>query len=159
MGRRKKEEISVSQEGIAYIKKVIKEYTKLNAFCKGLEVARPTLFRQGNISIEAFRADAYPSEELLVVPAVPGQSYELLEDYLDAKEKVYLLEHGIWMMEGRTKEVATALFLKRKSWEKTIEEQHISRMTLDRERNKAITLLAREVDTYMEWKVRNIYFG
>lgn len=154
MGRRKKEQVLVPEESVQYVVALVKAYPKLHEFCSAFENERPGLIQFGGINLNAFKAEAYPSVDLFVEPAVPDRDYQKLAEYLDAKEKVYLLEHGVFNLEGRTREIAKALFLDEMSWYAIIYDFGVSRMTVDRERKKALSLLAKEVDSYMDWKAK-----
>lgn len=158
MGRKKKEEICASAEGIQFVKALIKNYETLKVNCLKVEEKRPSLLKYTAVDPADFTKEAYPSEAFCVEPKIGFTDQEVVEGYLDAKEKVYLLEHSVWGLEGQTHDVAEALFLLGQSWEEVISTQCLSRMTVCRERKKAILLIAREVDAFMEWKAKELYF-
>lgn len=65
---------------------------------------------------DAYDPDGYGFDEPFIrYRAVDGREKEALEDYLDTKKKVFLLEHHINNMNDvQMKEIAIALFLHRK---------------------------------------------
>ena len=133
MGRKKKNVERASVEATDFILEVIRQYPKMKEGCKNFEENRGFLLKHCQINLEAF-------------------DRKLIDAYLDDKEKVYLLEHGIMGLEGEVKEVAEALFLKQLPRVEVERKFSLSQSTITRRRNEAVRLLAIEVDSFMIWK-------
>lgn len=155
MGRRKIVREYASDEGITYVKTTIRDYKRMRKFCDDTERNNPSLLQRGGINLSAFNPELTPSEETFVTPIVYDQ--KKMDEYLDEKEKIYLLESGIYNLEDRHKEVAYMLFIEGASWKETMEIHCISKMTLCRIRKEAINQIALFVDQYMQWKAKSLF--
>lgn len=158
MGRPKKQKAEADEESRLFTERAIRTYSEMKRFCEGFEQKRAELIKASGIHPELFRAECYPSEGMLAAPDVTESDASAAENYLGAKESVYLLEHGIVKLTGRTREIAEDLFLHGGSWEEVCEKRNISRMTVSRERKKAIEEISLEVGAFMKWKARHMFF-
>ncbi len=152
MGRKKKNVERASVEATDFILEAIRQYPKMKEGCKNFEENRGFLLKHCQINLEAFVPEATPNEDLFIQPGIRGKDRKLIDAYLDDKEKVYLLEHGIMGLEGEVKEVAEALFLNQLSRVEVEKKFSLSQSTITRRRNEALRLLAIEVDSFMIWK-------
>lgn len=155
MGRKKIVKPEATAESVAYTMTAIKEYSKLKSDCAKIETEHASMIRRGRLNTTAFHSDSEPTEDTFADPAVYEQT--IMDDYLDMKEKVYLLERGIKELDERYREIAEMLFIEKRSWEDILSECCVSRMTLSRMRNEAINRIALSVDAYMEWKVQCLF--
>ena len=152
MGRKKKNVERASVEATDFILEAIRQYPKMKEGWKNFEENRGFLLKHCQINLEAFVPEAAPNEDLFIQPGIRGKDRKLIDAYLDDKEKVYLLEHGIMGLEGEVKEVAEALFLKQLPRVEVERKFSLSQSTITRRRNEAVRLLAIEVDSFMIWK-------
>lgn len=157
MGRVTKQRAEADKESWQFVERAIASYAEMKQFCRRFEQEQEGLIKAAGIHPELFRAECYPSAKMLIVPDVTEADAPALEEYLGVKETVYLLEHGIMKLDGRTREIAEDLFINNLSWESVIEKRNISRMTVSRERKKALEKIVLEVDAFMKWKVRHLF--
>lgn len=152
MGRKRKNVEQASTEATVFILEAIKQYPEMKERCKRFEESRNSLLKHCRINLEAFFPETAPNEELFIQPGIRGKDRKLIDAYLDDKEKVYLLEHGIMGLDGEVKKVAEALFLKQLPRVEVERKCSLSQSTITRRRNEAVRLLAIEVDAFMIWK-------
>lgn len=155
MGRKKIIRECASEDSLQYVKTAIRNYKDMKKSCEEIEKNNPSLLQRGNINLTAFDPELNPSEETFVTPRVYDQ--KKMDKYLAEKEKVYLLESGIYNLDNRHREVANTLFIERASWQETMEKHSLSKMTLCRLRNEAINQIALYVEHYMLWKVQCLF--
>lgn len=158
MGRKKKSVASASEEAIAYIMDAIRRYPQIRDSCSATEQQRPALLQRVNVNPNAFLPEAEPSEETFVLPLLVGKDGAVIDEYLENREKQYLLERGILGLDGELREFAESLFLEQQTRAEIEQQYLLSQSTITRKRNEVIRQLAVEVDSYMNWKAA-ILFG
>lgn len=79
--------------------------------------------------------------------------------YLHEKERVYLLERGIGLLENDdTRNIARESFLEQKSRSEIAKKWCVSIATVTRRRQEAKILIAQYVDSYMNWKAEKLFY-
>ena len=152
-GRPKKERPVASKESYDHAKWLIKAYPEDRSLVASFEKRMKTLLRiLKKSSIKGFPLvigidDRYKSFPL-------GKSdKEMIADYLDAKETVYLVEYGISQMEeGERKEIATEQIINGIQPEEIRRVRQIDDSTRYRAIQLAIKYIARQYDLLKEWK-------
>lgn len=158
MGRKKKVVEYATDEAMNYIMDAIQNYFELRRTCFLMENQRPALLRRLGINPTAFLPEAEPSEELLVQPKLTGRDGARIDAYLAAREKRYVLEHGIEVMGEEWRELAKAVILEKLTRAEVEEKFCLSQSSITRKKKELIRRLAVEVDAYMDWKA-SILFG
>lgn len=159
MGRPRKEIIVADVDSINYIQRVISKYKELKGYCMQFEAEHPTLLCFADIHPEAFSADCTANQKMLSRVETSVVDEPFIEEYLYAKEQVYLLEHGVMRLDGIEKQVAQMLFMEQEHWSKVADALCVSKAALFRIRKTAILKIAVGVDSYMQWKVEQIYIA
>lgn len=161
MGRRKKEVYSASAEFIELTAFLIQSYPDNKALCKKYEATHGMLIRKLQLQDVYSVENGGYDEPFLQYRSSEGIQREALEDYLDAKKKVYLLEYNIHGMEDeQMKAVARKLFLEQeqqKCAEITVNGHIISQRTVCREKQRAITYLAWCIEGYASWEAEMLF--
>lgn len=159
MGRHKIERETAPEKSIQFIKGELKQYRKHKELCDRIENTRPGLLASAGIAPELFESDSVPTPQMFPMMVLPLKDAKEITAYLEAKESVYIIEHGIAMIEDElTRAVVTKLYCHKLTWEEIIRQECVSRMTLCRARNKGLTELALWADSYLLWKVKmNIF--
>ena len=133
------------------------DYPNLVELCADIERGKPSLLCNSGIDPAAFRSDKDLTTAMLVEPNATVYDEPELLRYLDAKERVYLLEHGVRNLAGAEQEVATMLFLKGTHWSVAADKLYLSKATIFRIRSQALVKLARGVDIFMNRKVQMLF--
>ncbi|MGN0986505.1 MAG: hypothetical protein ACI4OO_01560 [Otoolea sp.] len=157
MGRRKKYEEEASTEGKKYVLDTVRRYHQMKSDCTELENKRPSLIQRGNIDVAAFDVNDLLSENTFVDPVMTEADQKVMDQYLADKEKVYLLEYGISILEEGQRSLAEDMFVKKMSRMELAEKWHFSQSTLTRHRKEIINSLALQVDAYMFWKAQTLF--
>lgn len=111
------------------------------------------------VNMNAFLPESIPSEDLFVEPDIPPKDKEGVSRYLHEKERVYLLERGVALLEDEEiRGVARESFLEQKSRSEIGEKWCVSIATVTRRRQEAKILIAQYVDSYMKWKVEKLFY-
>ena len=155
--RANKQSGKVSESCVQYIRACIQNYERAKTLITAYEKKRRTLLKMGNLDTAAFHPESYPTDKMLVEPSVPEWERGALEEYLYALEQVYLLEHGIWELEGEQAELAEDMLLRRRSREQLMQKWHLSQATLTRRKNQIIQELAIGVELFFRWKTERMY--
>lgn len=157
MGRHKKVMLEPTAEGIDYTLRAINGYPKMRQFCDEFEKRYPSLLQKGNINAEAFNDMECLSTDTFIMPDLAPCDSGLINEYLEKREKVYLLEYGVKKLNTNIRPIAENLFIQRLTWEDVMKKHSISRMTVCRIRKAAINEIAYVVDSYMIWKVQKVF--
>lgn len=156
MGRHKKTVLEPTAEGIAYTLRAIQRYPKMCQFCDEFEKRYPSLLQKGNINAEAFNDMECLSTDTFVMPDLAPCDSGMVDEYLENREKVYLLEYGVMKLNIDIRPIAENLFIQRLTWDDVMKRHNISRMTVCRIRKAAINEIAYVVDSYMIWKAKKV---
>lgn len=157
MGRHRKIVLEPTAEGIEYTLRAIQGYPKMRQFCDEFEKRHPSLLQKGNINTAAFNDMECLSIDTFVMPDLAPCDSGIVDEYLENREKVYLLEYGVMKLNANIRPIAENLFIQRFTWDYVIKKHNISRMTVCRMRKAAINEIALVVDSYMIWKVQKVF--
>lgn len=157
MGRKKKIVEVASEEAIAFIMDAIHRYPQIRESCIATERQRPALLQRVSIKPDAFLPEAEPSEDIFVLPLLSGKDGAVVDEYLENKEKQYLLERGILGLDEDQRELAEAMFFERQTRAEIEQNYLLSQSTITRKRNEMIRQLAVEVDAFMNWKAEMLF--
>lgn len=159
MGRPKKKTYEASQAFMDLTTELIRDYPSNKAYCEKYEYTHKGLLQKLALT-EIYTVGAY-EEPFIQYRAAEGREKEALEDYLDAKKKVYLLEHHInGMDDAQMQAVAVSLFLERKpqkSAQICVEGYMLSARTVCREKQRAIQYLAWCIEGYATWEAEALF--
>lgn len=161
MGRPKKRIYAASEPFLDLTEKLIRNYHRHKQYCQKYEKTHQSLIRKLNLQ-SVYDPKEYGYEEPFIqFYATESREKEMLEDYLDAKKKVFLLEHYIeGMEEEQMKAVASTLFLAReqqKNAEISVAGHIISVRTVCREKKRAISYLAWCIEGYAVWEAEALF--
>lgn len=161
MGRLKKKEYTASAEFLRITEGLIHRYPELKAFCDKYEESHGAVLDRLNLR------DVYcPTKVAFVEPCIQysargGREKDALEDYMDAKKQVYLLEHYVGTMEDeQMRAVAVVLFLEgvqQKNAEVFVEGRALSQRTICREKKRALRCVAESIEAYALWEAERLF--
>lgn len=161
MGRHKKAVYKASAEFVELTRAFIQSYSAHKEFCQRYEATHGSLIHKLQLEdVYSFETGGY-DEPFLQYTSAEGAQREALEAYLDAKEKVFLLEYNIHGMDDiQMKAVAEAIFLQQKqqkSAEIIVNGHAISPRTVCREKQRAIIYLAWRIESYASWEAEMLF--
>lgn len=161
MGRPKKRVYTASESYLVFTEELIRSYPAIKEYCICYEQSHKGLLEKLNLQ-EVYSPEDYGYDEpFLQYKAAEGREKEALEEYLDAKKKVFFLEHHIGNMEDvQMKEVARTLFLEQeqqKNAEVSVGGHIISSRTIGREKQRAIAYIAWCIEGYSEWEANQLF--
>lgn len=157
MGRKKKEVRAASEEAVKFVKDAVRNYRDMEEKCGEFERKHPSIIKRSKINPDSFVIGGRNIEETFVIPrAAPGDQ-EMMDAYLSDKEKVFLLERGISILDEGYRQLAEDFFIAKLSRAELEAKWHLSQATLTRQRNAIINNLALEVDDYMRWKTEYLF--
>lgn len=154
-GRPPKHTVPVSKESYAYAKKISKQYTELKDEVAHFERRMKSLVRLlKERSIKGYPLALGVDERYKDYPLSDGDKSRMAA-YIDAKERVYLIEKGIDQMEeGEWKEIAKDQILAGISANRVTERHHISDSKRDRAIREAVYQIAVWHDIVSDWKAK-----
>lgn len=157
MGRKKKEIRVASEEAVKFVKDAIRDYRKMKEQCEEFERRHPLIMKRSKVNPDSFVIGDRNIEETFVIPRVAPSDQEMMDAYLCDKEKVFLLERGISILDEEYRQLAEDFFIAKLSRAELEAKWHLSQATLTRHRNAAINTIALEVDDYMSWKTEYLF--
>ena len=162
MGRPKKPVYTVSEDYLSFTEELIHSYPSIKEYCLRYEQSHKGLLEKLSLQ-EVYASERYGYDEPFIqYSAAEGREKDALEEYLDAKKKIFFLEHHIENMEDvQMKAVASVLFLEQepqKSAVVSVEGHVISQRTVCREKQRAIAYIAWCIEGYSKWEA-NALFG
>lgn len=161
MGRPKKQVYAAGKDYLSFTEELIRGYPSIKEYCLRYEQSHKGLLEKLDLQ-EVYASEKYGYEEPFIqYSAAEGRDKDALEEYLDAKKKIFFLEHHIENMEdAQMKEVATALFLKQEPQKNavvSVEGHILSKRTVCREKQRAISYIAWCVEGYSMWEAKKLF--
>ena len=155
-GRPPKHRVPVSKESYAYAKMISKQYTDLKDEVELFERRMKSLVRLLKTrSVKGFPLALGVDERYKDYP-LSNEDKTRMAAYIDAKEKVYLIEKGIGQMEeGEWKEIAKDRILAAMSRRATTQKHQVSLETDKRAIRAAVYSIAEWVDVLWRWKEKH----
>lgn len=157
MGRKKKERIVADIDSLNFVKRELKHYTALKEECQKFEHERMSLLQKIGFVTSFYESTSFPVPEMFQHRDCAIFDKALVEDFLEKREVLYLLDHGFWLLDEETREVMEDLYTRNISWEDIIKQRGLSRMTLCRKRNSGLNEMALWIDRYFRWKIEVQY--
>ena len=157
MGRKKKKRIIADADSLNFVKRELKQYAALKEECQRFENERTSLLQKIGFDACFYEAHSFPVSELFQHRDCAIFDKIAIEDFLQKREVLYLLEHGFWLLDEETREIMEDLYIRNISWEDIIKQRRLSRMTLCRKRNYGLNEMALWIDQYFRWKVEVQY--
>lgn len=159
MKRKERTQKAVNEDTLIYVQEIIGSYRPMKERTTHFEEKHSSLLELSGVNIRAFLPDSIPSEDLFVEPDIPPKDREGVGTYLHEKERVYLLERGIGLLENDdTRNIARESFLEQKSRSEIAKKWCVSIATVTRRRQEAKILIAQYVDSYMNWKAEKLFY-
>lgn len=159
MKRKERMQKAASEDTLIYVQEIIGSYRSMKERIVSFEKKHSSLLELSGVNMNAFLPESIPSEDLFVEPDIPPKDKEGVSRYLHEKERVYLLERGVALLEDEEiRGVARESFLEQKSRSEIGRKWCVSIATVTRRRQEAKILIAQYVDSYMKWKVEKLFY-
>ena len=162
-GRPRKHRVPVSKESYAYAKQISKQYTELKDQVTAFERRMKSLVRLlKERSVKGFPLALGIDERYKDYPLSESDK-SMIRAYIDAKEKIYLIEKGVAQMEeGEWKEIAKDRILIGMKRADVAKKYQVSLETDKRAVRAAVNSIAQWYDMIKKWKEKkkpNGYFS
>ena len=140
-----------------YLDGIKKDYQKLKEKCRRLERDQRDFFRRIGLDLDAFDIElhpTHPAEAVFNVVDLSDRDRELLSEYLDSREKMYLLEQCVRSItDDDTRRIAESYYLERKSQPEIAAEIGHTKSYISKRLDKAEKgEMASAIDRYLAWK-------
>lgn len=140
-----------------YLDGIKKDYQKLKEKCRRLERDQRDFFRRIGLDLDAFDIElhpTHPAEAVFNVVDLSDRDRELLSEYLDSREKMYLLEQCVRSItDDNTRRIAESYYLERKSQPEIAAEIGHTKSYVSKRLDKAEKgEMASAIDRYLAWK-------
>lgn len=90
---------AVNEDTMLYVQEIKESYRPMKERTIHFEKRTASFWKLGGVNIRAFLPDNIPSEDVFVEPDIPPTDRAVVNAYLREKERVYLLERGIGILE------------------------------------------------------------
>lgn len=95
MGRPKKPVYTASEDYLSFTEELIHSYPSIKEYCLRYEQSHKGLLEKLSLQ-EVYASERYGYDEPFIqYSAAEGREKDALEEYLDAKKKIFFLEHHI----------------------------------------------------------------
>lgn len=116
MKRKERMQKAASEDTLIYVQEIIGSYRSMKERTVSFEKKHSSLLELSGVNMNAFLPESIHSEDLFVEPDIPPKDKEGVSRYLHEKERVYLLERGVALLEDEEiRGVARESFLEQKS--------------------------------------------
>jgi hypothetical protein len=151
------EEKMPSRYALHYLDEIKKDYQKLKEKCGLYEREQRDFFQRIGLDLDAFNIDSHPehpAEDIFNVLNLSDRDRQMLGEYLDSREKMYLLEQCVRSITDEdTRCIAKAYYLERKTQPEIATKightkSYVSKRLDKTEKDE----MAETIDRYFAWK-------
>ena len=142
-GRPKKIVYQPGTESISYAKKALKNYIEMKKECRGFERENQRLIKSINVM------SLVKDEESPDWQRIPAAMLDLMDEYLEMKEQIFLVCSSLEGLPEEIKSVIEYRCIQGHSIWETAEHLQISDSSVKRRQNEGIRLIAEQVEFYM----------
>ena len=151
------QENTPSRYATRYLDGIKKDYQKLKEKCRLLERDQRDFFRRIGLDLNAFNIElhpVHPAEDVFNVLDLSDRDQEFLSEYLDSREKMYLLEQCVRSItDDDTRRIAESYYLERKSQPEIAAEIGHTKSYVSKRLDKAEKgEMVSAIDRYLAWK-------
>lgn len=150
------EEHTPSEYAVGYLNEIKKEYQNMKESCALFEREHGSFCRRISLDLDAFDRKlhpGHPAQEIFQMANLSDRDRAMLGEYLDRREKMYLLEQCVSAVEDEDiRRIAAAYYLDRKSQLGIAVAIGHSKSYVSKKLDKAEKDMAETIDQYFAWK-------
>ena len=146
-----------SQYAAGYLDEIKKDYQKLKEKCAVFERNHKEFCKRIGLDLDAFNIElhpVHPAESVFNAVSLSDRDQKLLGEYLDSREKMYLLELCVRSItDDDTRKIAEAYYLERKTQPQIADEVGHTKSYISKRLDKVEKgEMAETIDRYFAWK-------
>lgn len=140
----------VDPSAVERVKQMAKEYSDAKLRSRYFENSRRSLIRRASVDLQQSEEQGIAIYDKDEVSGWPKIDKAAINQYINDKQTVLCIEHGVASIKDeRTREIAEKTIIEGKSCARLVDEMHIPRPTLFREKDRALHWIAYHLDSKM----------